>query len=129
MNKNKFSVAELDEIDKANDLHIAPYRADGKTYGTPTWIWEVVVDGRLFVRAYNGRNSSWYQSAIGQQAGKIVAAGVTRQVAFDAVEGDINSKIDQAYRAKYSSSPYLDSMIGARAKNATIEISLQEKEQ
>jgi hypothetical protein len=25
------------------------------TYGTPTWIWSVAVDGALYVRAYNGR--------------------------------------------------------------------------
>lgn len=60
MHDNKFSTEELSQIDKANDLHIAPYRVDGKTYGTPTWIWEVVVDGNLYARAYNGVNSRWY---------------------------------------------------------------------
>jgi hypothetical protein len=27
-----------------NDLHISPGRGDGKTYGTPTWMWPVAVD-------------------------------------------------------------------------------------
>lgn len=39
---------------RSDDLHISPFREDGKTYGTPTWIWSVVVDGGLYVRAYNG---------------------------------------------------------------------------
>ena len=54
----------LRAIDEADDLKIAPFRADGKTTGTPTWIWEVVVDGRLFVRAYSGTRSNRYQAAI-----------------------------------------------------------------
>ncbi|KVA52982.1 hypothetical protein WI61_24690 [Burkholderia cepacia] len=45
---------ELARIDRADDLKIAPFREDGSTYGTPTWIWEVVVDGELYVRGYNG---------------------------------------------------------------------------
>ena len=44
----------IDRIAAADDLHIAPYRPDGATPGTPTWIWSVVVDDRLFVRAWNG---------------------------------------------------------------------------
>jgi hypothetical protein len=35
---------ELRRIAEADDLHIAPFREDGSTYGTPTWIWSVVVD-------------------------------------------------------------------------------------
>jgi hypothetical protein len=34
---------ELTKIDQADDLKMAPFREDGDTYGTPTWIWEVVV--------------------------------------------------------------------------------------
>ncbi len=29
---------ELRKIAEADDLHIAPFREDGVTYGTPTWI-------------------------------------------------------------------------------------------
>jgi hypothetical protein len=30
-------------IAATDDLYIAPYRADGKITGTPTWTWSVVV--------------------------------------------------------------------------------------
>lgn len=30
---------ELQTIIEADDLHVAPFREDGETYGTPTWIW------------------------------------------------------------------------------------------
>lgn len=44
-------------------------------------------------------------------------------VVFDAVEGDINDRIDDAYRAKYAASPYLKPMISSSARAATVRIS------
>jgi transposase len=40
---------ELHKIGEADDLHISPFREDGATYGTPTWIWSVVVGDDLYV--------------------------------------------------------------------------------
>jgi len=117
-----WSQEELAKIDAADDLKIAPFREDGVTYGTPTWIWEVVVDGALYVRGYNGQKSRWYLAAIKQRAGRIIAAGMTREVTFEPVEDAINDRIDDAYRTKYRSSQYLAPMIGARARAATIRI-------
>jgi hypothetical protein len=112
----------LDKIAASDDLHVAPFREDGKTYGTPTWIWSVVVDGALYVRAYNGKASRWYQAALRQKAGRINAAGMTKEVMFKPIEGAVNDRIDEAYRAKYRDSRYLDPMIGARARSATVRI-------
>jgi len=117
-----WSKDELQKIAGTDDLHIAPFRNDGVTYGTPTWIWSVVVGDALYVRAYNGSNSRWYQAAIRQKAGQITAAGVTREVTFEPVDEPINDHIDDVYRAKYESSPYLQPMIGARARSATVKI-------
>jgi hypothetical protein len=36
---------ELCRMAESDDLHVAPFRGDGRTYGTPIWIWSVVVDG------------------------------------------------------------------------------------
>jgi hypothetical protein len=113
---------EIRKIAETDDLHIAPFRDDGTTYGTPTWIWSVVVDDGLYVRAYNGKASKWYQAALRQKAGRISAAGMTREVAFVLVDGPLNDRIDDAYRAKYKGSPYLQPMIGSRARLATVEI-------
>jgi hypothetical protein len=113
---------ELSKIAEADDLHIAPLREDGATYGTPTWIWSVAADGDLYARAYNGKDSRWHKAAMRQKAGRISAAGMTKLVHFDPVEGQINDRIDEAYRAKYGASPYLKPMIGARARAATVRI-------
>jgi hypothetical protein len=82
----------------------------------------VVVDDALFVRAYNGQSSRWYQAALRQKAGRIIAAGMTKEVAFEPVNGAINDRIDEAYRAKYRASPYLKPMIGAGPRAATVKI-------
>jgi hypothetical protein len=117
---------ELRKIAEADDLHIAPFRDDGATYGTPTWIWSVAVVDALYVRGYNGQSSRWYQAAVRQKAGRILAAGMIKEVSFEPVDGQgidrINDRIDDAYRAKYRGSPYLDPMIGKRARAATVRV-------
>ena len=122
-----WSKDELHKIAEADDLHIAPFREDGVTYGTPTWIWSVAVDDALYARGYNGQNSRWHQAAVRQRAGRIIAAGITKEVAFELVDGPILNRIDDAYRVKYHGSPYLGPMIGARARSATVKIVPREK--
>ena len=117
-----WSKEELRRIAEADDLHISPFREDGVTYGTPTWIWSVAVGDGLYVRAYNGQKSRWYQAATRQKAGRIIAAGMTKEVAFELVEGPINDLIDEAYRKKYRGSPYLSPMVGGRARSATVRV-------
>ncbi|MGA8042872.1 MAG: DUF2255 family protein [Terracidiphilus sp.] len=119
---SKWPRNELRKIAEADDLHISPFREDGKTYGTLTWIWSVVVEDGLYARAYNGQKSRWYQAALRQKAGRIVAADMTKEVAFEPVEGAIQERIDDAYRAKYKSSPFLQPMISERARAATVKI-------
>src|SRR5947209_19700822 len=87
-----WSREELRRIAEADDLHVSPFREHGLTYGTPTWIWSVAVDDALYVRAYNGHNSRWYQAAGRQKAGRITAAGMTKEVTFEPVDGPINDR-------------------------------------
>lgn len=117
---------ELRRIAEADDLHVSPFREDGVTYGTPTWVWSVAVGDSLYVRAYNGQDSSWYRAALRQKAGRIIAAGMTKEVAFEPVEGPVNDQIDDAYREKYKGSPYLSPMVGARARSATVKVTPRE---
>ncbi len=77
----------------------------------------------IFVRAYSGIRSKWYQAALSQQAGKILAIGQEFDVLFaKPSDPELESKIDQAYLKKYSGSSYVSAMTGIRARAATIEI-------
>lgn len=113
---------ELRKISEADDLRIAPFRENAATYGRPTWIWSVAVGDALYVRAYNGRESRWYQAALRKKAGRIIAADMTKEVIFERVAGPINDLIDDAYRAKYHGNPYLNSMVSTRARFATVRV-------
>ncbi len=73
-------------------------------------------------RPYSGRDSSWYKAAVTQRAGRITAAGLTMDGTFVPVDGPIDDMVDDAYRAKYASSPYLSAMIGERVRSTTIKI-------
>nr|WP_319271309.1 DUF2255 family protein [uncultured Draconibacterium sp.] len=122
-NTETLTTEDIAQIAQKDDFHIAPFREDSVTYGTPTWIWSVAVEDKLYVRAYNGIRSRWYQSAVKQKAGKIEAAGLVKKVQFETVsEANLNDKIDDAYRAKYNDSAYLNSMISERAKAATVRV-------
>ena len=65
------------------------------------------------------------RAAVRQKAGRIIIAGMTKEVAFAPVDGLINNRIDDAYRVTYVSSPELRPMIGARARSATVRITLR----
>lgn len=109
----------------SNDLHVAPFRPDGVTPGTPTWVWSVVVDDRLFVRPWHGLDSRWYGAAIKQRAGQITVDGVTFDVNYAQLrDAKLSDRIDAAYSKKYADSHYLAPMIDGGPKEATVEITL-----
>jgi hypothetical protein len=99
---NRWSKDELSKIGKADHLYVAPFREEGVTYGTPTWIWSVTVEDAIYVRAYSGQNSSWFQAALRQKAGRITAAGMIKEVTFERVDGAMAAPRKEA---KFSSSP------------------------
>ncbi|WP_040984203.1 DUF2255 family protein [Oceanobacillus jeddahense] len=122
--ETNWSQEQISTFSKADDMYISPFYSDGKTPGTPTWIWSVVVDNDLYVRAYNGQHSRWYQSAVQQKAGKIKLTGEEYNVTFQPSDTDaaLTEKIDEAYQEKYGDSMYLSPMLGKGPVSATVRI-------
>jgi hypothetical protein len=89
------------------------------TCGTPMRIRSVAVGDALYLRPYNGRSSRWHKAAMRQKAGRIAAAGMTKEVRFEPVDESLNNLVHDAYQAKYHGSIYLSPMISARAASAT----------
>lgn len=122
-NMSRWSTRECAAIAGSDDFHIAPYRPDGRTPGTLTWIWSVVVDGRVFVRPWHGPRSRWYRAAEAQGAGRITAGGLDRTVELRTLDDEqLNARVDDAYRVKYAGSPYLPPMVAAGPRRATVEV-------
>ncbi len=118
----EWSPQVLADIAGSDDLKIAPFREDGVTYGTLNWIWSVVVDGELYVRAWNGQRSRWYQAAMTQRAGRITAGGHTVEVDFAAADATVKDAVDAAYTRKYAGSPYLPPRLQSAPVPATVRI-------
>jgi hypothetical protein len=61
----------------------------------------VLVGGELYVRAYRGVRSRWYQAAQKHSHGQIRVGAVTRDVLLETRDTRPTSEIDAAYRNKY----------------------------
>ncbi|MET7544002.1 DUF2255 family protein [Streptomyces sp. NPDC005507] len=60
-----------------------------------------MVRGELYVRAYRGVRSRWYQAAQQHRHGQIRVGAVTRDVLLETPDTRPASEIDAAYRNKY----------------------------
>ncbi|MFE4612033.1 DUF2255 family protein [Streptomyces niveus] len=120
---NSWSQTQLRAIAENTDLFVSPFREDGTTYGTPTQTWALVVDGDVYVRAVNGRQSSWYQAAISQKAGRVRVAGKYYEVAFEPADSSVDTAVDAAYEEEYPGSSAVPIMQGEGPKSATVRIS------
>jgi hypothetical protein len=114
---------DLRAIAENHDLYISPFREDGTTYGTPTLVWPLVVDGAVYVRAANGQQSRWYVAALSQKAGRIRVGGEAYEVTFEPAGAEVASGIDAAYAEKYKGSSAVPIMQGDGPTSATVRIS------
>jgi hypothetical protein len=120
---NSWNEDDLRAIAESHDLYISPFREDGTTYGTPTLVWPLVVDGEVYVRAANGQQSSWYRAAVSQKAGRIRVGGKNYEVTFEPGGNETAPAIDAAYEEKYTGSSAVPIMQEEEPKAATVRIS------
>lgn len=119
---NEWSKVVLDNFIHDEAIKIEPFYDDGKTNATPVTIWFVIIAGRIYIRAYHGHDSKWYQAAIKQGAGQITAGNQTYQVNFTAVSNntEMGQRINQAYHQKYEGQSPLEGMTSPAAIKAAI---------
>lgn len=117
---------ELNQIGTAEELEIAPRRADG-TLRKPVIIWVVRVGDELYVRSYKGRTAHWFRGVQVRHEGQIHAGDVEKQVACVAeLDPAVNDQIDAAYRAKYRRYPqYVAPMLTPEVRATTIKLVAQ----
>ena len=118
-----WTAEELDQIGSADELEIAALRPDGSLRPFTT-IWVVRVGDDLYVRSYRGRRGRWFRSVLQRPEGRIRAAGVTQDVAFQEPDDADHAAIDQVYQTKYAryGGSYVDPMVSPDATAATLRL-------
>ena len=116
-----WSINELEAIGAAAELSVAPRRPGG-TLRPPTTIWVARVGGDLYVRSYRGTSSRWYQAVVRTGSGCITAGGIERDVRFEQADAVEPALVDEAYRAKYGRSSYVDTMVSEQAAATTLRL-------
>ncbi len=113
---------ELGKIEAADELQLASARRGG-ILRSPVTIWVVRYGDDLYVRAVNGRTSSWFRGAQARHEGRIRAGGVEKDVLL-AETVDVNDGIDAAYRTKYHryAPSIVDSIVTPEARAATLKL-------
>ena len=118
-----WTAEDLDTIGTADELEIAPLRADGSLRPYTT-IWVVRVGDDLYVRSVRGRRGGWFRQALERGAGRIRIDAVEREVTMAEPADADHDAIDRAYRSKYGGYPraYVDPTVTADAIAATLRL-------
>lgn len=64
-------------------------------------MWLVRVGDQLYVRSAQGHDNPWFQRALRAGRGRIRAAGVERDIAYEVSEVPVSGDVTAAYHAKY----------------------------
>src|ERR1700738_1618087 len=90
---------------KREEIVIGFTRSDGSKGSTP--IWDVEVDGELYVRSGGGLQGGWYRRLRHNPEGEVRAGRDVYPVHVEPV-GDVvlQARVTEAYRAKYGYSPF-----------------------
>jgi hypothetical protein len=95
-----WSADELDRLGRADEVGVASRRPDGTLRGFVT-IWAVRVGEAMYIRSAHGHENPWFQRALRAGQGRIRAAGLEHEVAFEASGPDLADVVTAAYHAKY----------------------------
>jgi len=88
----------------------------------PTTIWVVRAGDDLYVRSWRGPTAGWFRAAQRTHEGRISAGDVEKDVRFVDSDVDVDDAVDSAYRAKYGSSGYVESMVIPPARETTLKL-------
>lgn len=114
---------ELERIGKAQELQLAPARADGSLWPFTT-MWVVRVGDKIYVRSAGGPERAWYQHARTSGAGRIRTGGVQHDVTFGEAAAGAHEAIDAAYHDKYDQygPSIVNHVIGPTARAVTVRL-------
>ncbi|GHO47032.1 DUF2255 family protein [Ktedonospora formicarum] len=116
---------DLERIGAAEELQLATVKQDG-TLRKPVTIWVVRAGDDLYVRAYRGRETAWFQQIQRRPEGRIEAGGVRKDVTLVDASSDeaLGNEIDAAYQSKYHrySATYVRPMVAPQARATLLKL-------
>ena len=119
-----YSEAELDLIDRTEEVEIETDGAEGAVHKTV--IWAVVDDGDVFVRSYRGPDARWYREALAHPSVALHVDGqripATAVVASDAASIERTSS---GILRKYAGDPAAKSMVRPELLDLTLRLERQ----
>ena len=124
-----WTATDLDRIGAAEEIDIAPQRADGSA-GPYVTIWVVRVGDELYVRSYRGRQGQWFRHALASGAGSIRVAGAEREVVIEGPSDADHGAIDRVYLDKYAGHDRgsVEAMVAPAAVETTLRLAPSERE-
>ena len=119
-----YSEAELDLIDRTEEVEIETNGADGAVHRTI--IWAVVDDGDVFVRSYRGPNARWYREALAHESVALHVDGV-RLPMTAVLASDANSieRTSAGILRKYAGDPAAKAMVAPELLDLTLRLERQ----
>lgn len=120
--KIKWTEEELQEISEAQDFNIGPAN-EGESRDSIIRICSVVVNGAVYICGIKGRRSHWYQTAAIRGSGRILVAGLTRDVIFEVIDKtSVIEQIDEKFEEKYQGHEYLKWLLSESARSGTLKV-------
>lgn len=119
----KWSEEELLKFKQAQTLQNRPFNDDQETFEEDNPVWEVVVDGRLFIRGAKGiDDTKWYQAGV-KNGGQVSVDGQNYDVRYHPITDSTALKaVTAAYQDKYNGQYPIDLMISDQVTLATVEL-------
>jgi hypothetical protein len=123
MDPSGWTPDELARVSRATELELTSRRPDG-SYRPYVTIWVVGAADCLYVRSAYGWNNGWFQRALKSGGGRIRAAGVERDVAFEQPAPDVADAVTDAYHSKYDryGPSIVGTVISAEAVKSTLRL-------
>jgi hypothetical protein len=91
-----------------------------------TWVWAVVVGGRVFIRSWNDKAAGWYRAFADEPLGEMKVGDREIAVRARKARGErLMEAIERAYAEKYTtpaSIRYVRGFKTPRRRKATVEI-------
>ncbi|WP_191906644.1 DUF2255 family protein [Microbacterium lushaniae] len=117
---SEWTAEELRQLDRIGEVRVAGRHADG-TSRTPVIVWQVVVDGQLYLRSVKGPRAQWYQGVARHFEGFLSWDGETRPVTYT-LDSSHDAAIDAAYAAKYGTGSATRAITTALSKQTTLRV-------